>query len=100
ITAALAAAQAIADLSKRNDELAALNRLATSAGTMTDSTELFARGSTALAAVIRCAGIAFFLLRPEEDVAVLVHQYGGTDATRAFFARVPLASSRIGQVAR
>jgi PAS domain S-box-containing protein len=100
LTAALAAARAIADLSKRNDELTVLNRLATSAGTMTDSTELFARGSTALAAVIQCAAIAFFLLRPDEDVAVLVHQHGGTDETRAYFARVPLTASPIGEVAR
>lgn len=100
ITAALAAARSIADLSKRNDELAALNRLATSAGTMTESTELFAGGGAALAEVTGCSGIVFYLLRPDEGVAVLAHQQGGRDEDRAHFARVPLVGTRLGEVVR
>lgn len=100
ITAALTAARAIADLSKRNDELAALDRLATSAGTMTESTDLFAGGSAALAEVIQCSAIAFYLLRPDEGVAVLAHQHGGSDEARKLFTRVPLEGTRLGEVAR
>jgi PAS domain S-box-containing protein len=101
ITAALAAARSIADLSQRNDELAALNRLATSAGTMTDSTALFARGSAALAEVVRCTDIAFYLLRPEEGVAVLAYVHGKSAADLpGDRARIPLKGTRLGEVAR
>jgi PAS domain S-box-containing protein len=100
LTAALTAARAIADLSRGNDELAALNRLAASAATMTESAELFAGGSAALAEVTRCAAISFYLVRPLENVAVLAYQHGGTDEARQLYARVPLAGTRLGEVAR
>lgn len=100
ITAALAAARAIADLSKRNDELTALNRVATSAATLTESADLFAGGSAALTEVIRCASISFYLLRPKEGVALLAYQHGGDERMWELFSRVPLEGTRLGQVAR
>lgn len=100
ITAALTAARAIADLSKRNDELTALNRLATSAATLTESKELFEGGTAAITAVIDCAAISFYLLVPKEGVAVLAYQDGGPSAALEHYRRLPLASTRVGEVAR
>ena len=100
ITAALAAARAIADLSKRNDELAALNRLATAAGTMRESKELFAGGGAMLAEAIGCLAISFYLIDEEAGVAVLAHQHGGSDESRERYARLPLQGTRVGETAR
>lgn len=98
VTAALTAARTIAELSKGNDELAALNRIATSAGTITESAQLFTKGSAALAEAIGGAAISFYLLNVEEDVAVLAHHHGGGEDAR--YVRVPLSGTRLGEIAR
>ncbi len=100
VTAALTAARIIADLSVRNAELTALNRIASAAGTYIELTTLLARGSEAIEEVLHCAAIAIYLCRPEEGVLVLVHQHGGSEEARQKYGRVPIEGTRIGEIVR
>ncbi|MEI8259775.1 MAG: PAS domain S-box protein, partial [Deltaproteobacteria bacterium] len=100
VTAALTAARIIADLSVRNAELTALNRIASAAGTYVELATLLARGCEAIEQVLRCTAIAIYLSRPDEGVMVLAHQHGGSDEARRLYGRVPIEGTRLGEVMR
>ena len=99
ISGALRAARIIGDLSERNADLTALNRIATIAGTASEVHELFSAGSEVLQSVMKCEAIAIYLLQPSQGVAVLAHQRGGSEEAGVRYARVPLKGTRIGDVA-
>lgn len=100
VTAALTAARVIADLSVRNDELTALNRIATIAGTCVDLSTLFARGCEAIEQVLRCRAVAIYLARPDAGVLVLAHQHRGSEEAHRLYGRVPIEGTRLGEVLR
>ena len=98
VSAALDAARVVGDLSKRNEFLDVLNRIAQRAGTEEDMTELFASGSGEVARVLHADAIALYLL--EGDSAVLAHSFGAPPDFTSILARVPLAQSNLGIVVR
>lgn len=100
IGAALDAARAIRDLSQRNAQLTALNHVAAMAGTTSGLGELFAHASSELEQVMGSIWVAMFLVDEEAGVARLAHQHGGGRAVELAWARVPLATSKLGEVVR
>ena len=100
ISAALDAARAIRDLSHRNAQLTALNRVATTAGTASGVGELFVHASRELEQVTGSHSVAMFLVDEEAGFATLAHQHGGGTMIRDTYAQVPLATSRLGEVVR
>ncbi|HET7826893.1 MAG TPA: GAF domain-containing protein [Anaeromyxobacter sp.] len=92
LAAALAAARTIADLSRRNEDLAALNRVAELAGAAPDLATLLAGTSEVLRGAAGCAGTA--LLVADERSAELVRAYADGTSPDAVvpFERIPLAS--------
>ncbi|WP_242393604.1 GAF domain-containing protein [Anaeromyxobacter oryzisoli] len=92
------AARLVAELTRRNADLAALNQLAGLAVGAADLPSLFARAEAILREAAGCAGLAFFVLDEAERVLLRVHAPAGApDDPRA--ARVPLASP-LGAVLR
>jgi two-component system, NtrC family, sensor histidine kinase HydH len=91
IAAALDAARTIADLSRRNDELAALNRVAELATEATDLDAFFACASDVLRSAAGCAGMAVFVL-DEEGAPDLVRAYvdGTPPAAAPLHEHIPL----------
>jgi GAF domain-containing protein len=78
VAAALDAARRIADLSRRNADLDALNRVGELAGQATDLGDFFARASEVLRAAATCAGVAVFVLdEPTEELACAYADGGG-----------------------
>ncbi|MCC6527032.1 MAG: GAF domain-containing protein [Polyangiaceae bacterium] len=92
ISAALGASRAIADLSGRNEALAALNRLAQLASTSPDLKSLFRAGSDEVARVTGCDAVAIYIVDEAGQAADLVHQHGGSEEAGRLFARIPLGS--------
>jgi signal transduction histidine kinase len=92
IAAALDAARTIADLSRRNEDLAALNRVAELASEATDLDAFFAHASDVLRSAAGCAGTAVFVL-DEEGAPDLVRVYvdGAPPEAAPRQERVPLA---------
>jgi signal transduction histidine kinase len=97
--AALAAARTVADLSRRNAQLAVLDRVAELAGDARDLPAFFARAAEVVAPVARFTGCAIFV--PDEAAGALVRIYatGGTPALDRVSDRIPLASP-LGDVLR
>ena len=84
------ALQALAALSTRNAELAALNRLAEQAAA-TPALDLFlARACEEVAALLGCSAVGFYLVDREQREARLLHLLGGTDRDRRRLQRAPL----------
>ena len=99
VSAALDAARVVGDLSKRNEFLDVLNRIAQRAGTEEDMAELFAAGSREILRVLHADAIAIYLL-DGSDFAVLAHAFGGTPDVWSTLARAPLATTNLGIVVR
>jgi PAS domain S-box-containing protein len=98
VSAALDAAQAIHDLSRRNEELAALNRLAETAASAPDLPSFFARGAEEVRRSLECDGVAIWLLDEARQEVELAFETGGTDEVRTGFGRLPVAGTFIGRV--
>lgn len=98
VSAALDGARAIRDLSRRNEELAALNRLAETAASAPDLPSFFARGAEEVKRSLECDGVAIWLLDEARQEVELAFETGATDEVRAGFRRVPVTGSFIGSV--
>jgi PAS domain S-box-containing protein len=98
VSAAMDAARTIRDLSTRNEELAALNRLAETAASAPDLPTFFRRGVEEVMRVLGCQGFAIWLLDEERGELQLAHEVGGTAETAAAL-RVPVAGTLVGQLA-
>ncbi len=98
VSAALGAARAIGDLSRRNEELAALNRLAETAATAPDLPAFFARGAEELMRSLRCDGVAIWLLDEPRQELELAFEVGATSEVRSTFRRMPVAGTAVGRV--
>jgi PAS domain S-box-containing protein len=100
VAAALDAARTIADLSRRNADLSALNRIAELAGDASDLDTFFSQTDALLREAVGLAGIVVFLLDEGERALVRVYDDGTAPAAlRARFARVRL-SGALGDVVR
>ncbi|BDG03040.1 GAF domain-containing protein [Anaeromyxobacter oryzae] len=100
VAAALDAARTIADLSRHNANLAALNRIAELAGDADDLDTFFAQTDVILQEAAGCAGLVVFVLDDAESVLVRIYDDGtGSEALRRRFARLPLAST-LGEIVR
>ena len=87
VAAALDAARTIADLSRRNAELAALNRLGALAGDAADLPRFFARAAGLLRDAAGCAGLAIYVLDDRAGELVL-RLHRGAQERGAHVARV------------
>jgi PAS domain S-box-containing protein len=98
VSAALDAARAIRDLSRRNEELAALNRLAETAASAPDLPAFFARGAEELRRSLGCDGVAIWLLDEPRQELELAFVIGAPSEVSAAFRRTPVAGTAIGRV--
>ncbi|HEY6006505.1 MAG TPA: GAF domain-containing protein [Anaeromyxobacter sp.] len=96
LAAALGAARAIADLSRRNADLAALNRVAELAGEASDLPGLLAGTSEVLRGATGCAGVALFVMDEATNELVRAYADGASPEATARFERFP-ASSPLGE---
>ncbi len=99
VSAAFDAARTIADLSRRNEELAALARVAELASEATDLSTLFARASDVVRPVAGYGGCAIFVADEASGSLVRVYAEGGTPELDSVSTRIPL-SSPLGDVLR
>ncbi len=90
LAAALAAARTIADLSRRNADLAALNRVSELAGEATDLPAFLALASQVLAGAAGCAGTAVYVLDEAAAELALAHVDGTPPDAGARYQRLPL----------
>ncbi|WP_242337664.1 MULTISPECIES: GAF domain-containing protein [Anaeromyxobacter] len=98
VAAALDAARIIADLSRRNAELAALNRLGAIAGDAADLPSFFARSAELVRAATGCDALGVYVLEDREgELACRFHD--GVENAPADTARLPLTSP-LGDVVR
>jgi PAS domain S-box-containing protein len=74
VAAALDAAGAISDLSRRNDELAALNRLGELAGALDRLDDFLRQSDDAILGTSGAAGLAVYLLHRDEGLLRCLHQ--------------------------
>ncbi|MHB8872091.1 MAG: GAF domain-containing protein [Myxococcaceae bacterium] len=88
VSSALDAAHTIASLSRRNAELASLNRLAMLAGTTPDLSTLFTLGSQEIQKVTGSVAVALYLIEESGQAARLAHQLGGSKEAGSLYARV------------
>ncbi len=100
VSAALDAARAVDDLSRRNNELTALNQVGMAAGSAAELKDLFERVSREICDATGCVAVALYLLDDTGAWAQLAHQYGGSEEAGRLFARVPVQGTRIGEAAR
>jgi len=90
VSAALDAARSIQVLSRRNAELAALNRVAEAAGAAPDVQSFLAQASGEIVSALGCATVGFSLLDREKREWRLLHLHGGREEDRLRLARAPL----------
>jgi PAS domain S-box-containing protein len=100
LSAAIDAARTIQDISIRNEELAARNRIAEIAASAPGLPEFFELGGQEIIRSVGCHGLAVWLLDDDRDELVLTHEFGGNREAGAAFRRVPVATSLTGQVMR
>ncbi|HEU4385255.1 MAG TPA: GAF domain-containing protein [Anaeromyxobacteraceae bacterium] len=98
LSAALDTAQAIRDLSRRNEELAALNRLAATAAAAPDLPAFFARGAEELMRSLECDGVVIWLLDEARRELEMAFEIGATDEVRSAFRRLPVDGTTTGRV--
>ena len=99
VAGALDAARAIADLSRRNAELAALSRLGELAGEAGDPPAFFARAAQVVRDATGCTGLAIYVLDPAAGALIRSYASGAPPNEEGAPERVPLASP-LGEVAR
>jgi PAS domain S-box-containing protein len=89
IAAALDAAGTIAELSRRNDELAAVNRVGGLLGEAGDLESFFERAEEIVRAASGCRGFVVFVLDPQEGQLVRAWDSGIDPEIRARLERLP-----------
>jgi len=99
LAAALDAARTIADLSRRNAELAALNRVAELAGEATDLPGFFSRASEVLREAAGCEGVAIWVLDEAAGELVQAYVHGAPREVAARFDHAALAGP-LGDILR
>jgi signal transduction histidine kinase len=99
LAAALEAARTISDLSRRNADLAALDRIAGLAGEATDLDAFFAGASEVLRSAVACTGTAVFVLDEAGETLVRAHGDGLPPEVAARTARIP-CSGRLAELLR
>ncbi len=90
VSAALDAARVISDLSNRNAELAALNRVASAAGAVHDLDSLFTVGARELLEALKCCTIGIYLLEPAGDHLELIYEHGYNSRARDRHSRIAM----------
>lgn len=100
VAAAQDAARIIRDQQIQNAALAAQNRIAGYARTAASLDELFARGAAEIVELVGCHAVAVYLIDDVHDEGLLAYVRGGTQEAAVSLARVPLAGTQIGEVAR
>ncbi len=90
VSAALDAARVISDLSNRNSELAALNRVASAAGSVRDLSSLFGVGAGELVRVLGCVTVGIYLVDDKQAVATLAYEHGYSAELRERYSQVLL----------
>jgi PAS domain S-box-containing protein len=95
VSAALDAARVIADLSARNDELAALNMIGAVAGAGSELDALFQVAASSLMRVLGTKWLSIYLFEEGETQATLAHSMGLPQSIIDGAARVPLTGSPI-----
>jgi PAS domain S-box-containing protein len=85
VSAALDAERIICDLSDRNAELAALNRIASDAGTERDLGSLFASAAEEVTRVLGCASVAMYLVEDARGTPRLAFRHFSSDSSRELF---------------
>ncbi|HET8541333.1 MAG TPA: GAF domain-containing protein [Anaeromyxobacter sp.] len=90
LAAALDAARRVADLSRRNADLAALNRVAELAAAATDLSGFLPLASEVLRAATGCAGTAVYVLDEAAGALVLAHLDGAPPDAAAPLRRIGL----------
>ncbi len=99
VSSALDTARVIADLSARNEDLAALNRIAGAAGAASDLPGLFGSGVRELLHVLGCKAVAIYLIDPSRETATLAHLQGGSEEAARDLSRMSLDGTHLGIVA-
>ncbi len=90
----------IRDLQAKNEELAALNRLAETAATARDLPTFFQLGGEQVMRDLPCDFFAAWLLDEERGELVLAHQIGAPADALRVLKRVPVGGPGPGQVAK
>jgi signal transduction histidine kinase len=100
VSSALDASRVIADLKRRNAELAALNRLSSLAGTATDLSTLFKRGCDEIAAALSCLDVGVYFLEDSGLGLRLVHLHSEGEEAVHLLARISIdgPDSRMAKV--
>jgi len=98
VGAALDAARTIADLSRRNAALSALDRVATSAGIAREEGQLYESASAEVMRLLEAVAVAVYLIEDDGLHARLAFSVGGSQEANQTFSRVPLASTNLGVV--
>ncbi len=98
VSAALNASRVVADLGRRNAELAALDRVATAAGSAAPLGELFRRACAEATQVLGCGHLAIYLLDREKPEATLAYTQGASEEAERGYAKVSLAGTRLNDV--
>ncbi len=99
VSAALDAARVIADLSARNDELAALNSIGAAAGAGIALDALFELLATRMTALLGQKWLSIYLFEERSGDAILTYHLGFVPGVEKVFARIA-GSSILGGVAR
>jgi PAS domain S-box-containing protein len=99
LAAALHAARTVADLSRRNAQLAALNRVAELAGAAQDLQTFFRQTADVVRPVVGLSGCAVFVRDEAAGALVRVHVDGEAPGLAALGSRVPMASA-VGEIVR
>ena len=99
VSAALDAARVIADLSARNEELAALNSIGAAAGAGIPIEALFDVTAKNLMRLLGTQWLTIYLFEDDTHDAVLTYHFGLEDFVAMAFTRIP-ADSKMGVVAR
>jgi PAS domain S-box-containing protein len=100
VSAALDAARVIANLSARNDELAALNMIGAVAGAGSDLGVLFKVAASSVMRLLGTQWISIYLLEENASEAVLAYQAGLPASVVERASTLSLDGTRIGLVAR
>ena len=97
ISGALDAARTVGELSRRNAELGALNRVGEAAATSPDLEVFLDRSCREVAGAVGAAAVALYFFDRDRGEAVLLHLHGTDPGFRDAFARMRLAA--FGRVA-
>jgi GAF domain-containing protein len=101
VSAAIDTGRTIADLSRRNQVLDALNRLAAASGLWPDLQSFFERGADEIARIFGCSKISLYLVDQGRQEVVRAHFWGSsTEEALRSYGRIPFGpGTLVGSVA-